>query len=87
MSHLFLSRNIEGGNAWTGTRIPVLGHADGICSVYLDACASPSTAVAVVLDAKTQYPAVCNAAETLLGARSPDCAVHGAAGLTGVFPM
>ncbi|POR05689.1 gamma-glutamyl-phosphate reductase [Alkalispirochaeta sphaeroplastigenens] len=48
------------------TRIPVLGHADGICHVYLDRDADPAVAEAVTVDAKTQYEAVCNAAETLL---------------------
>ncbi len=48
------------------TRIPVLGHADGICSVYLDRAADPEKAVAVSVDAKTHYPAACNACETLL---------------------
>ncbi|KAI9500796.1 glutamate-5-semialdehyde dehydrogenase [Coemansia spiralis] len=48
------------------TRIPVLGHADGICSTYLDTTADAAKAVNVVVDAKTSYPAACNATETLL---------------------
>jgi glutamate-5-semialdehyde dehydrogenase len=48
------------------TRIPVLGHADGICHLYLDRAANLDKAVAITVDAKTHYPAACNAIETLL---------------------
>ena len=61
----------RGSNAFVryimdNTRIPVMGHADGICHTYVDADADPEKAVSIVVDAKTQYVAVCNATETLL---------------------
>ena len=48
------------------SRVPVLAHADGICHVYWDQAASLSKAMEIIIDAKTEYPAVCNAMETLL---------------------
>lgn len=48
------------------TRIPVLGHADGICHIYVAEDADEDKALRVVLDAKTQYPSACNSVETLL---------------------
>lgn len=61
----------RGSNAFVrfvqdNTRIPVLGHADGICHLYVDAAADVEKAVAIAVDAKVGYPSACNAIETLL---------------------
>lgn len=61
----------RGGNSLVkfiqnNTKIPVLGHADGICHIFVDASANLETAINIIIDAKTQYPSACNAVETLL---------------------
>jgi len=48
------------------TRIPVLGHADGICHLYVDVEANLAQAATIAVDAKAAYPSACNAIETLL---------------------
>ena len=48
------------------TKIPVLGHADGLCSAYIHSDANAKMAVKVIVDSKTDYPAACNSLETLL---------------------
>ncbi len=61
----------RGGNSLVkfikeNTKIPVLGHADGICHIFVDDSADLEKAKRIIVDAKTQYPSACNAVETLL---------------------
>lgn len=48
------------------TRIPVLGHADGVCHIFLERSADLNQALRIIIDAKVEYPSACNAVETLL---------------------
>ena len=61
----------RGGNALVkyikeNTKIPVLGHADGICHIFVDESADLEMAEKIIVDSKTQYPSACNSVETLL---------------------
>ena len=52
------------------TKIPVMGHADGICHIYVDEVYDAAEELRILVDAKTQYPAACNAVETILVKRN-----------------
>ncbi len=61
----------RGSNAFVqyimeNSKIPVMGHADGICHIYVDDEASVDLAIKIINDSKMQYPAACNAVETVL---------------------
>lgn len=61
----------RGGNSLVqyvkdNTKIPVMGHADGICHIYIDESSDVKTAAEICVDSKTQYPSACNAVETIL---------------------
>lgn len=71
MNHLIDLVIPRGSNALVqyiqhNTLIPVLGHADGVCHIFIDQAANPGMINRIVVDSKTQDPAVCNAVETVL---------------------
>jgi len=51
---------------FANTRIPVIGHTEGVCHIYVESSANQEMAISLILDAKTQAPATCNAVETVL---------------------
>lgn len=61
----------RGSNAFVrhimdNTKIPVMGHSEGVCHTYIDRAADQDLAIPILIDAKTQYTAACNATETML---------------------
>ena len=70
--HDLIDMVIPRGSKWlveyvqANTRIPVLGHSEGICHIYVDRAADQELSLRVIEDAKLDYPAACNAVETVL---------------------
>ncbi|HEY8377360.1 MAG TPA: glutamate-5-semialdehyde dehydrogenase [Nannocystis sp.] len=70
----------RGGHAFVrhvqqSTKIPVMGHAEGVCHLFLHASAEPAMAATIAVDAKCSYPAACNAIEALLWEEGAEAAL------------